>query len=130
MIGDSLVSSGIDSLDTLLNRGFPSNRTYMVRYLHNLGVTVVIPDKIQNLTGGFRAPDSHVSYLIYNIFSFRHIGVHGDVQNAAGVLKKRFGSFESTLRSFHIDSDGTYTGEPRENLRGVLTGTPTLEREK
>ena len=99
----------------------------LARYLRSLGVTVVITDEIQNVTGGFRASDSHVSYLADNILFFRYIEVRGDVQKAAGVLKKRFGSFESTLRSFHIDSDGIHIGEPLDDLRGILTGTPTWE---
>ncbi|WP_277554102.1 ATPase domain-containing protein [Halobaculum limi] len=102
----------------------------LARYLRNVGVTVVITDEIQDVTGGFRASDSHVSYLADNIFFLRYIEVRGDIQKAAGVLKKRFGSFESTLRSFRIDTDGIHIGEPLDNLRGVLTGTPTVEDEQ
>lgn len=102
----------------------------LARYLRNVGVTVVITDEIQDVTGGFRASDSHVSYLADNILFFRYIEVRGEIQKAAGVLKKRFGSFESSLRSFRIDTDGIHIGEPLDNLRGVLTGTPTLEDEQ
>jgi circadian clock protein KaiC len=102
----------------------------LARYLRNLGVTVVITDEIQDVTGGFRASDSHVSYLADNILFLRYIEVRGEVQKAAGVLKKRFGSFESTLRSFRIDSEGIHIGEPLDDLRGVLTGTPTWEGER
>ncbi|WP_255195372.1 ATPase domain-containing protein [Halorarius litoreus] len=101
----------------------------LARYLRNLGVTVVITDEIQSVTGGFRASDSHVSYLADNIMFIRYIEVRGDIQKAAGVLKKRFGSFESTLRSFRIDNDGVHIGEPYTDLRGVLTGTPTWDGE-
>lgn len=96
----------------------------LARYLRNMGVTVVITDEIQHVTGGFQASDSHVSYLADNILFFRYIEVRGEIQKAIGVLKKRFGSFEPTLRSFHVDSDGIHIGEPLTNLRGVLTGTP------
>jgi circadian clock protein KaiC len=102
----------------------------LARYLRNLGVTVVITDEIQDVTGGFRASDSHVSYLADNILFLRYIEVRGDVQKAIGVLKKRFGSFESTLRSFRIDNNGIHIGEPLDDLRGVLTGTPTWEDER
>jgi len=101
----------------------------LARYLRNLGVTVVITDEIQDVTGSFRASDSHVSYLADNIMFLRYIEVRGDVQKAIGVLKKRYGSFESTLRSFHMDTEGIHIGEPLDNLRGVLTGTPTWEDE-
>lgn len=99
----------------------------LARYLRNVGVTVVIADEIQDVTGGFRASDSHVSYLADNILFLRYIEVRGEIRKAAGVLKKRFGSFESTLRSFRIDSDGIHIGDPLDDLRGVLTGTPTWE---
>ncbi|QPV65110.1 AAA family ATPase [Halosimplex litoreum] len=102
----------------------------LARYLRNIGVTVVITDEIQDVTGGFRASDSHVSYLADNILFLRYIEVRGDVRKAAGVLKKRFGSFESTLRSFRIDRDGIHIGDPLDDLRGVLTGTPTWDGER
>lgn len=102
----------------------------LARYLRSNGVTVVITDEIQDVTGGFRASDSHVSYLADNILFIRYIEVRGDIQKATGVLKKRFGPFESTLRSFNIDKDGIHIGDPLADLRGVLTGTPTWEAER
>lgn len=101
----------------------------LARYLRNVGVTVVITDEVQEVTGGFRASDSHVSYLADNIVFLRYIEVRGEIRKAIGVLKKRFGAFESSLRSFHIDDGGIHLGEPFDDLRGVLTGTPTWEGE-
>jgi circadian clock protein KaiC len=101
----------------------------LARYLRNVGVTVVITDEVQDVTGSFRASDSHVSYLADNILFLRYIEVRGEIRKAVGVLKKRFGPFESTLRSFRIESDGIHVGEPLDDLRGVLTGTPTWDGE-
>ena len=97
----------------------------LCRYLRNMGVTVVLTDEIASVTGTFQASDSKVSYLADNVLFIRYIEVDGEIQKAIGVLKKRFGPFESTLRQFHIDSDGIQVGETLSDLRGVLTGTPT-----
>ena len=79
------------------------------------------------MTGTFQASDSHVSYLADNVLFIRYIEVEGEIQKAVGVLKKRFGAFESTLREFSIDSDGIQVGATLSDLRGVLTGTPTRQ---
>ena len=97
----------------------------LCRYLRNMGVTVLLTDEISTVTGTFQASDSHVSYLADNVLFIRYIEVDGEIQKAMGVLKKRFGDFESTLRQFHIDEDGIRVGDVLSDLRGVLTGTPT-----
>ena len=97
----------------------------LVRYLRNMGVTVVLTDELASVTGTFQASDSHVSYLADNVLFIRYIEVEGEIQKAIGVLKKRFGAFESTLRAFSIDGGGIQVGETLSDLRGVLTGTPT-----
>lgn len=99
------------------------------RYLRNMGVTVALTDELASVTGTFQASDSHVSYLADNVVFIRYIEVGGEIQKAIGVLKKRFGDFESTLRAFSIESDGIYIGETLSDLRGVLTGTPTRQTE-
>ena len=96
----------------------------LCRYLRNMGVTVLLTDEIASVTGSFQASDTDVSYLADNVLFIRYIEVDGEIQKAIGVLKKRFGAFESTLRRFHIDTDGIHVGETLTDLRGVLTGTP------
>ena len=99
----------------------------LCRYLRNMGVTVVLTDEISSVTGTFQASDSHVSYLADSVLFIRYIEVGGEIQKAIGVLKKRFGDFESTLRAFDIEGDGIHIGEALSDLRGVLTGTPTRQ---
>ena len=101
----------------------------LCRYLRNMGVTVLVTDEVASVTGTFQASDSQVSYLADNVVFLRYIEVDGEIRKAIGVLKKRFGSFESTLRSFHVDSDGIHVGETLSDLRGILTGTPTRQRD-
>jgi circadian clock protein KaiC len=99
----------------------------LCRYLRNMGVTVVLTDELASVTGAFQASDSHVSYLADNVVFFRYIEVDGEIRKAIGVLKKRFGPFESTLRAFSIEDDGIQIGDTLSDLRGVLTGTPTRQ---
>lgn len=100
----------------------------LVRYLRNMGVTVLLTDEIGTVTGTFQASDSHVSYLADNVVFIRYIEVDGEIRKAIGVLKKRFGDFESMLREFRIDGDGIHVGETLTDLRGVLTGTPSRQQ--
>jgi circadian clock protein KaiC len=97
----------------------------LCRYLRNVGVTVILTDEVRDVTGAFRPSNSQVSYLADNILFLRYIEVDGEIRKSIGVLKKRLGAFESTLRSFRISDDGLHVGEPLTGLRGVLTGTPT-----
>jgi len=97
----------------------------LCRYLRNMGVTVALTDELSSVTGTFQASDSRVSYLADNVVFIRYIEVGGEIRKAIGVLKKRFGSFEATLRAFSIEDDGIHIGEALSDLRGVLTGTPT-----
>jgi circadian clock protein KaiC len=40
------------------------------------------------------------------------------------VLKRRTSAVDTGLRLFEITGDGIVVGEPRSELRGILTGTP------
>jgi circadian clock protein KaiC len=97
----------------------------LARYLRNNGVTAVFTDEIGSVTGEFSVSDARVSHIADNILFIRYIEVDGEIRKAVGVLKKRFGAFESTLRSFRIGTDGLSVGDKLAGLRGVLTGTPT-----
>jgi len=96
------------------------------RYLKNVGVTTVFVDETKSITGDFNATQENISYLADNIVFLRHLEVHGELRKAIGVLKKRTGNFERTLREFEITDEGIIVGEPLSELRGVLHGTPEV----
>jgi circadian clock protein KaiC len=50
--------------------------------------------------------------------------MHSEMRKAIGVLKKRAGSFEKTLRELEITRYGLKIGKPLTGLRGILSGTP------
>jgi circadian clock protein KaiC len=97
----------------------------LCRYLRNMGVTVVLLEEVPTVTGEFSPTGENISYLADNILFLRYLEVAGEIRKAMGVLKKRTGTFEHSLREFRIESDdGLVLGEPLTGLRGVLTGTP------
>ncbi|WP_135820462.1 ATPase domain-containing protein [Halostella litorea] len=96
----------------------------LCRYLRNMGVTVVLVDDIDSVTGEFQPTSRRISYLADNIVFLRYIEYQGEIRKAVGVLKKRVSDFEPTLRRFRITGDGLAIGEPLTGLRGILTGTP------
>jgi circadian clock protein KaiC len=94
------------------------------RYLRKMGVTVVFVDAVDSVTGDFKPTKSGVSYLADNIVFLRYLEIGGELRKAIGILKKRTGDFERTLREFEITEHGITVGDPLENLRGILRGTP------
>jgi circadian clock protein KaiC len=94
------------------------------RYLKNMGVTVLLVNETDSITGDFRATEAGVSYLCDNLIFLRYLEMGGELRKAVGVLKKRLSDFHKTLREIDITCDGVQVGEPLAGLRGVLTGTP------
>ena len=94
------------------------------RYLSSNGVTALLISEIKEITGDFKATTEHVSYISDNIIFLRFLEMRGEMRKAIGVLKKRAGNFERTLREFMITEYGIKVGEPLTGLRGILTGTP------
>jgi len=96
------------------------------RYLKNVGVTTILIDETDSPTGAFSATQENISYLADNIVFLRHLELRGELRKAIGVLKKRTGDFERTLREFEITTDGIVVGEPLTGVQGILTGSPDL----
>ncbi|MBX0324428.1 AAA family ATPase [Halomicroarcula sp. F13] len=99
------------------------------RYLKNMGVTVILVDCVDNVTGQFQPTKSKVSYLADNIVFLRYLEMNGRLRKAIGILKKRTSDFERTLREFEITQHGITVGKPLTGLRGVLSGTPEFTDE-
>lgn len=99
-------------------------------YLRNMGVTVLLVNETENITGDFAATEIGISHLADNIIFMRYLELRGRLDRAVGVLKKRVSGFESTLREFEICASGMHVGRPLTELRGILTGYPELPRAK
>lgn len=96
----------------------------LCKYLQNVGMTVILVNETESITGDFRATEIGISYLADNIVFLRYLEMRGEMRKAIGVLKKRLSNFERTLREIDITSDGIKVGRPLTQLRGLLTGIP------
>jgi circadian clock protein KaiC len=94
------------------------------KYLQGMGVTVLLINEINEITGDFKATDVGISYMCDNLLFLRYIEFQGEIHRVMGVLKKRLSGFEETLREFEITPNGIKVGDPLTNLRGLLTGQP------
>lgn len=101
----------------------------LCRYFKNMGVTVILIEEIQNITGEFRATERNLSYIADNILFLRYLEYRGEMKKAIGVLKKRMSDFGRSLRAFEISPHGIKVGEPLTELRGILQGTPEFTTE-
>jgi circadian clock protein KaiC len=97
-------------------------------YLRNMGVTVLLVNETENITGEFAVTEMGISHLADNIIFMRYLELHGRLERAVGVLKKRVSGFETTLREFEISPRGIRVGRPLTELRGILTGAPELAK--
>jgi circadian clock protein KaiC len=96
------------------------------KYLIGQNVTVLFTDEVPTVTGDFTPTNSAISYIADNIVFLRYLERRGELRKAIGVLKKRTGDFENTLREFKITEYGLKVGQPLTELRGILRGTPDL----
>jgi circadian clock protein KaiC len=103
----------------------------LAKYLQNMGIAVLLINEVETVVGDFRVTDVGVSYMADNIIFLRYLELNGQMGKAIGVLKKRFGDFEKTLREVTISSAGIRLGPRLTGLRGILSGSPVWEpREK
>ncbi|ELY54028.1 ATPase domain-containing protein [Natronolimnohabitans innermongolicus] len=124
---DVVMIDGIDGYTVSVQ----GNETELIRDLHALsrylksrGVTVLITNEINEITGISRATDSNLSYVADNIMFLSYVEMDGSLRKVVGVLKKRTGGFEHNLREFEITGDGIHVGESLTGLYGILQGSP------
>ncbi|KTG09850.1 recombinase RecA [Haloprofundus marisrubri] len=96
----------------------------LCKYLKKRGVTVILINEVQSITGDFQVSGEGLSYLADNIVFLQHLELAGEMRKAAGVLKKRTSDYERQLREFRITEYGVEIGEPLTGLRGILSGRP------
>ena len=94
-----------------------------------MNVAVVLIDEIGQVTGLQSPTSANISDIADNIMFLKYVELDGRLKRVAGVLKKRVGGFEDTLREYAITEDGIEVGEPITDVRGVLSGTPEWVRE-
>jgi circadian clock protein KaiC len=97
----------------------------LCKYLRNMGVTGILVNEVERITGEFRATEIGISYLADNILFLRYLEMNSEIHRVIGVLKKRLSGYESALRELQIlPAAGIRIGEPLAGMSHILTGTP------
>lgn len=96
----------------------------LTRYLVHNEVTVFVTDSIHQITGISSATSSQISPIADNLLFLSFVESRGSLRKVVGVLKKRAGSFEQSLREFEITENGIGVGEPMTQFSGILHGFP------
>lgn len=102
----------------------------LTKYLRNMGVAALLVNEVEAITGEFRPTELGISYLADNIIILRYLEIAGELHKAICVLKERVSDFQKSLRELAITPHGIKVGRPLSDLRGILTGTPQLLRER
>ncbi|RQG90765.1 ATPase domain-containing protein [Natrarchaeobius chitinivorans] len=97
----------------------------LIRYLKNENVAVLLLDETDQVTGMPSATSAKISYIADNVVFLNYVETGGELRKGIGVLKKRAGNFERTIREFEITPEGIVVGEPLTGIEGILEGTPT-----
>ncbi|MBC7320865.1 recombinase RecA [bacterium] len=123
----------IDSISgyrlALLGRDLKQALYALTKYLQNMGVTIILINETESITGEFYPTEQGISFLADNIIFLRYLEINGEIRKAIGVLKKRVSDFEKTIREFEITKYGIKVGKPLRELRGILKGLPEAIKE-
>jgi circadian clock protein KaiC len=102
----------------------------LTKYMTRSGVTVILINEVENITGGLKVTEIGISYLADNIIFLRYFEMSSEMRKAIGVLKKRLSDFEKGLREITITKYGIRVGQPLKNIRGILNGSPERVNEE
>ncbi len=97
----------------------------LCKYLRNMGVTGILVNEVERITGDFHATEIGISYLTDNIIFLRYVEMNSEIHRVVGILKKRLSGYEKTLREFEIlPGTGINVGQPMRGLSEILTRMP------
>ncbi len=97
----------------------------LLQYLNRQGVSTFLAIAQHGLVGDMKSPVD-VTYIADTVILLRYFEAFGEVRRAISIIKKRFGTHQSSIREFQIGSAGIRVGEPLDGFHGVLGGVPTF----
>jgi circadian clock protein KaiC len=122
----------LDSLNGYLN-AMPGERYLNIQlheilaYLGQKGIATLLVAAHQGLIGPAMNTPVDATYLADSVILLRYFEMRGEIRQAISVVKRRGGEHERTLREFRLEAGGIQLGEPLNEFRGILTGTPVYE---
>lgn len=99
----------------------------LVTFLNREGVTTLLTNEIEEITGPLVATGLGVSYAMDNIILLRYAEHRSRVIKVVACLKKRHGPFQAALREFAVTPGGIRVSDQLNGLHGILTGVPIAE---
>ena len=102
----------------------------LIHYLRRKGVTCLMINEYESITGDVQATELGISHLAENIILMRYAEHQERIIKVITCLKKRGGRFQSELRELHIGPDGFNVGGKLDQLHGVLPGVPSWQPTK
>jgi circadian clock protein KaiC len=124
----------LDSLSTLF-LGVVSTRRYRelvyapTRHTRALGVTLLMTVEVADMLGSAQLTGRGISSIADNTILLRYVEIETRIVRVISVLKARGVNHANGLHHLTIDTDGPQVGPPFKDLRGVLTGVPSLMRQ-
>jgi circadian clock protein KaiC len=97
----------------------------LLQYLNRQGVSTFLTLAQHGLVGDMKAPVD-ITYIADTVILLRYFEAFGEVRRAISVIKKRFGSHQSSIREFRVGKGGIAVGEPLRGFQGILTGVPAF----
>ncbi|AXV40978.1 MAG: recombinase RecA [Methanobacterium sp. BAmetb5] len=99
----------------------------LAKYMTHTGVTVILINEVENLSGDLKITEIGISYLADNMVFLRYFEQGGELRKAIGVLKKRLSDFEKNIRELQITQYGIRVGPPLD-IKGILSGDLEFSR--
>ena len=97
----------------------------LVTYANREGVTTLLINEVEQITGDLVATEMQVSYLVDNIILLRYAEYANRVIRILTALKRRHSPLDTRLLEYAISDSGIAVRSEVRNMQGLLTGTPT-----
>lgn len=102
-----------------------ANIQNMVTYLNRQGVTTLLINEVEQITGSLMPTEVGVSYIADTVILLRYAEQAGRVIKVIACLKKRYSPLDPALCELVISQEGIRVSRELREMRGILTGAPT-----
>lgn len=105
----------------------------LCKWLQSRGVVTLLVNETHTVSGPLLISEVGLSYLADTVLFLRYAekytSTRAELTRVIGVLKKRLGDFDPTLREFRITSQGVWIGHPVPTMRHIVADTPVWEEQ-
>lgn len=103
----------------------------LCKWLQSRGIVTLLVNETHTVSGPLLISEVGLSYLADTVLFLRYAEKYmpgrAELTRVIGVLKKRLGDFDHTLREIHITAEGIQIGPPIATLRNIVADTPVWE---